>query len=696
MAVEISVIKDNGEEVFLNLFPDTEAQFQQKSPVFEFNSIPGSYSFGIEFPAEGNELALGFQVSPFVSDKPVFLESRFYHNGAIKYRGRLLVERINSSREGDVIDSSFVVNGWASLIEGKSIREVCTEVIELGGNQPDIAAEAKALSQLSYPDSKVYFSPFKNTDHYSVDDGYSGEEFNSYDQSAQAFRYNVDGSTAYGLSASVYMLEVLRQCFEYFGYTVSGDAFDHDGLKKILVDSLTSLDDVGTLESCLLSLSTDEYYPPLGGSTDPVWDVIEEDYTIAGIDLGVADFYTLPQYGDYQIDLTIVLGAVVGDLTLRCTHPEYNGINLYTYTGSGNETLEVSVPLTFTGFDLDVGFYFQFDGGFGEGTIKEGSTFRIYPVDPLYSNSNRWVNSFKLGDCLPDQSVSDFIKAVRKIGVNIFFDDISKTALATTTPSILSKASIPISGLSIDREREIKESKRITLNWSSSKVNNSGLRDLGTFETESDLPTPVPGRLAHVRQTNNYYTPKLPTGASAWEWVIIGQKVEGYTTGEGSAENISSSAKLPEVQIISMDGEDVLTRVFKETGASLWQEQGLNDYPLRFSLAHGFQSGSVGLYPESTPYDYNYTGSSVMGISLLFEREGVGLYELFWREFILKLYGSSTTTTRFLLSKAPGELLRRKIFHENVEYLVEKITPEYSRNNLVEAILELRKLNVLS
>lgn len=701
MAVEISVIKAGGEEVFLNLFPDTQAQFQQFSPVFKYNSYPAAYSFGIEFPAEGNDLTLGFQTSPFVSDKPVFLESRFYHNGSIKYRGKLLVERDRSSREKTTIEASFIVNGWASLIEGVSIREVCDEIITLGSNQSAIAAAAKTASQNTYPTSKVYFSPFKNESHYTVSDGYSGTEFNSYDQAAQEFRFNTDGTTSYGLAPSVYMLEVLRQCFEYFGYTVSGNVFDDARFKTVLVDGLTSLDDVGTLGSAFLSLSSDVYYDLIGSGvppdpTLPVWDTVEEDFTITGVNLAADRWFPLPELpGSYTFDFVFVFGDVDGDVRVVLDHPEFSGSPQTIYTGTGNETISWSITLDFTTTTwTEIGFTIDFDGGFGTGTIKAGSTVRAYPAIEDFAGANRWLSEFRLGDCLPDVPVSDFIRDIRKMGINVFFDDLERTAIFKTVPEILSEKAVPITDVSEDREREIQEERRVNLNWKSSKVNRSDLRDLGSFETVDDLPPPAPGRLAHVVQTNNYYVPTLPTGETQWEWKILGQKIDGISIGNGREENITLSAGLAPVDIFEMDSEEVLARSYNETGGSTWQEQGLGDYALRFSIAHGFQSGSVGLYPEQTPYDLNYSGSSVAPLSLLFERETIGLYELFWRGFLSKLYGSSKTTSIFLLKTGAGKLLRSKLIYENVEYLLEKITPEFGPENQIKTAIELRKINL--
>lgn len=697
MAVEISIIKD-GQEFFLNLPEEISAQFQQRSPVFEFNKVPGAYSFQIEFPAQGNELILGFQTSDFVSDAPVFIESRFYHNGAIKYKGSLLVERIRKLREGDEIESSFVVNGWAALIEGVSIREVCNEVITLGDDPAAMATQAKALTLLDYPSSKVFFSPFINDRHYSVEDGsYQGTEFNSYNQATQSFRFNTDGTSSYGLVPSVYMLEVLKQCFEFFGYNIQGDALEDPRYQKILIDGLTSLDDVGTQESALLTASSDFLYDPIGSGVPspyetPPFDVVTQDFTSAGVNLSNERFYTMESYGSYTFDFTLVLGDINGTLDIRINHPEWEPFPLLGYTGSGNETISFSVSLEFTGFGLDVGAYIDIAGGFGDGTIKEGSTLRIFPNNPDFANSNRWLGEFRLGDCLPDTPIKDFIKDVRKLGVNIFFDDISQTAHFITNQGMLSQSAHPITELSEESEKEIQESRKLTINWDGDDVKTSGLRDLGSIDLLSELPPPVPGTLIHVYQTGNYYIPKLNETEDGWEWRLLGQKVIGVTSGEGREEKVSAKAKLPLMDVVTMDSEEVLTRSHSTEGASTWQEQGLKSYPLFFSIAHGMQSGSVGLYPHSSPYEYDYSGATSAAFSLLFEREGIGLFEIYWAGYVRKLYGSSRTSTKILLTESANELLRKKVFYQNVHYLIERLIPEFSRDNVVEAMIELRKI----
>lgn len=696
MAIEISIIS-GGEEQFLNLPPDLSAQFDQRSPVFEFNRVPGAYSFRIQFPAEGNELALGFQTSQFVSDRPVFVESRFYHNGSIKYKGRLLIEKIRKLRSGDEIESSFIVNGWASLIEGVSIRDVLEEVIPLGISQSAIAAEAKALSLLSYPDSKVFFSPFVNDNHYSVPDGYAGTEFNSYDQALQTFRTNTDSTTAYGLAPSVYMLEVLRHCFEFFGYSVEGDALDDPKLQKVLVDGLTSLDDIGTLEGCFIEASTDFLYDFVGVGTPPngddhPYDTIIEDFTTAGVNLSNNQFYTMPAYGFYTFDFVIVLGDVTGTLDIRINHPQFSSFPLLGYTGSGNETITFSVTLEFTGFGFDLGAYFDPGGGFGTANILEGSSLRIYPASADFANANRFLSEFRLGDCLPDVSIKDFIKDIRKFGVNVFFDDIAQTAYFITNPAMINQASEDITDISEEVEKEIMEERRLTINWSSEDVKLSGLRNEGSFELLSDLPPPVPGRVAHVYQTGNYYVPKLNETEDGWEWVVLNQKVIGVTTGSGRTEDVKASAKLPLMDVVTMDGQEVLCRSHSTEGASTWQEQGLKDYPLFFSIAHGFENGSVGLYPHSSPFEFNHGGTASVDFSLLFERADIGLYEIYWSDYVRKLYGSSRTTALILLKKSANELLRKKVFYQNVEYIIERLIPEFSRENIIQAKIELRKL----
>jgi hypothetical protein len=692
MAIAISVIVD-GEERFLNLTPKQKAQFQQQSPVFEFSRIPGTYSFGLEFPLEGNSELLGMAESKFVRDTPLFVESRFYFRGNIQYVGLLLIEEVNKSREKGSIDTSFIVNGWASNISDVSIRTVCDEEIDLGDSQTEIVAAAKTASQAGYPDSKIYFSPFRNLSHYSVEDGYSGTDFNSFDQSSQSFRFNTDSSTSYGLAPSVYMLEVLKRCFEYFGYEATGDVFENPKLQKVLVEGLHSLDDIGVLGSCLLTTSADVEIPTDYTWPDPLFDEVVEDFTVAGVNELSGNFFPIPVTGDYRFDITIAFGDKTGPDNVGLFIPGHYASPIWTYTGSGNETVTYTgvIPLNSS---LTNPCGLLLDSGFSTIEVLEGSTISITPVISAFADSNRFLGQFKIGDCLPDITISDFLIAIRKaFGINVFFNDLSKVGFCTLYDQVLGQDFVTIDDFGYEYKKEILEERLLKINWGNSKTDVSDLRIEGSFDTVDDLPIPKPGRIAHAFQTNNWYVAKLNDGETNWEWVVLGPKIDGVQIGSGRSESVVSSAKLPKIDLIEMDSEEVLCRVYDEEGSSSWQEQGQRTWPLYFSIKHGFQPGGVNDYPLSSPYEYDYDGNVVSDFSLLYERENIGAYEVFWKAFVQKLYQSSRITIHSLLKRSAGELLKSKIKIDGVEYIPEKIVPEFTDDSSVKAKLELRKIN---
>lgn len=218
----------------LDLDPATTIRLEVQSPLFDFDTIQGTYTFPISIPLTAtNKKIFGFvhrlesrNTLQKTYDCKLYLAGKLYMSGLF-----YTLSATASTISGNIASGP---GEFANLIKGKKLADVMSGTIPYTGL--GVSAE-DSVSGTVDTFSHVFF-PVENPDAYGVDTGTLNADYggiiNSWDGST--FRENPFAGTAdneYTICPYIYVVYIIQQIFITHGYTVEGDFLEDAEIRTL-------------------------------------------------------------------------------------------------------------------------------------------------------------------------------------------------------------------------------------------------------------------------------------------------------------------------------------------------------------------------------------------------------------------------------------------------------------------------------
>jgi hypothetical protein len=225
----------------LKLLPKTNIRFEMPSPLFDFDSIIGTYSFPLNVPTKPNYKALGFNnLTGNKADLPenvachVLLHNNEWLEGTIK---------VNNVQNGQTSIALLSSTGhFGNIIKFKKLSDLALGGIrDIGPALSDIIDHANDTTSGTASTYDYVFFPYKNPDFYGDTNPDYGGYVNEWDHDNQTFFYNT-ATNKYCISPCIYIVYLIQQIFEEHGFTVSGSFLEDPEIRQLVLYNNTALE----------------------------------------------------------------------------------------------------------------------------------------------------------------------------------------------------------------------------------------------------------------------------------------------------------------------------------------------------------------------------------------------------------------------------------------------------------------------
>lgn len=677
--VRIAIVK-SGTEYNLSLPSDFRMNVEDFNSAYSLDvAIRNGSSIGIRIPIEDNAEILDFAHELAVRNRVVSWEARVYEDEVPLFNGTLILNEVVDVYPDAFYDCDFINDNYAQVIQGKSIREVMDETVDIGADAAAIAASAAAINGSFWPDEIVCFPTIYNADQY----GGNVTDFigwlNRWNQDLQEFSLNYPAYPGtHAMAPQVYLLEVVKRCFSFFGYRVTGNVFENQYLKQKFIIGLNALDRIGPLYSLSCKLLTQHDVDDTLAA--PSWEEEISNFTGAAVTYPSATPYDPGENGTHLIKLELNVGDSSGTLSI------YDHLDnlLFSFTPDAYALNSVQFNATYFDSMTAAGIKFQMSAA-GYCEIQPDSTIEFYA--PTYTDPtqlNIWRGDFNLKYCVPDKTIADFLKAFKlyagadfKINsitkdVEVYFIENQLDSTKYKTPKIAS------------RERNFRTkpgaAKKYRVKWAKQDTSIIGENYKKAIFSTEQLPDPVLEEVYYVRSINAYM--KAVDGS----WQNIGPKSGYGEYGSGEVVDLPMTAVLCEMDKKTYDGESIICPVVNTLGISDEARDGTNSWDLIFCTYHGLQQGSVDLYPLASAFEYTLDGTSLGWIHDRADGSGDSFATIFWSRWLTHL-SRNWPTEVLVLSGDPAVTVadpRTKWNVDHNDYLIQSIERELGRKeNLI-------------
>jgi hypothetical protein len=689
---QLKIIQNGVEEAVL--IGQQDITVSELSNVYYWDKcLQASFLVDINLPIEGNERYFGWKHLPAVRGGVYEWDAALYDDGKMLYKGKLQLRASERSSFKGSYNFDFVASNLNALIDGKTVREVLTETVEMGSSITDIKQYMTDAANGAYPEYPVAFFPIYAPDFYGEINASSFIGVANYwPKGGSTFELDepINGSNEpnngwrYNCVPQVYMLAALVKSFESFGYAVEGDALDDPFMLSICVEGKRAMDRIGG-KTAILKTTTEQTFSSLAAID---WQEITQDNIGAGVSTGTTPFTNPPSITKWKLVLEVA--DCTGDAV--SVYITLNGTDYLVKTvlpEIGNsivvEVEQGEVAATH-GFKLSTA-----------GSITLGAGTELVLSDEM-GIANFVRGTFELGECLPDVSMLDFMLACKQFGLEYIVDDVQKHVDVRVIKNMLAETNDINPQYVSDVQRvDFTDAQIITMRYGQDNVDTKNLPFIGNYLKKADLPaTNATGAFgtgpdvcyAYVINENAYY--RLYTngggGVLAYSKELLGQRNSKVQVGEGTVTT----------EYVHK-GKLVLMTTTTDTPSSQeylmpWMEgEGYTDFPgpdytnfgivqggewaLRFVQYYGLQNVGTGVYPQAGVSGVCYDGAVLDVAHLTIDELDNGC----WRQYLkpwLEQHKNRDTFSRKMLPLV-GENLRtlrgKKIYIEGVYWYAKSI-----------------------
>jgi hypothetical protein len=216
-----------------------------RSPLFDFDSIPGVLSYPVSFTDTArNRRLLGFPAVRARRRGPVpAVEADLYIGGALWRRGALQYKEFDSEKGEYSYQFQADADALATRIQDVLLSELALPTLPV---------------QLLPETADYVLAPVRNAAFYAKDKNKDwGQVVNYYAPGAATVATNLGAAHVHTVVPLLKVVPLLRQCFALYGYELSGAWLDDPEIQQLVVYSLASLDEAaGTGVASQFNLAT--------------------------------------------------------------------------------------------------------------------------------------------------------------------------------------------------------------------------------------------------------------------------------------------------------------------------------------------------------------------------------------------------------------------------------------------------------
>lgn len=672
--IQIFVI-DGLDRIELKLPQGFTAQFEQISPIVDFNGIPGSYSTDLTIPVEGNELALRGVHHTDSADGDWIYNIEFFDAGAFIFEGKMIVENSLSNSNDDNYDITIIRGDFASSIADLNLRDVIDEELVLS-ETIDFYTPMKTANAGSWPDFPFCFPMYRNPEHFGGANEFFGGLVNPYSQSVQLFQQQSElepGQNAFEneftYSPWLYLFYALEKVLDYTGYRAKGNWYTSSLSKKICIVSNYSMDRFRDTERINIRRSADVTL--LASTFLPYNEVL---FNSTGNTITSTNHYTIGKRGVHKVVIQLNMGTFTGALTVHFKTGGISGFGTQWSVVGQNQLhileAELSVP------DAEVGNVLSVFVQGSNMQVLEGTALFVHNVTE--STGLQIENSFQSRNLVPDISVSQFMVAIRALGLKIEVDDTTKEISFDYQTAFLEEANVVDLGLSSkETPTEHEERNAFEVSMIDAEELPNLDRYIGEFDTLEDLQNSggyATESVALVKQLGAYMIFQVNETFDDFEWQFLQKEAAFQNLGQGKRVTVDIPFKIPRCTMSTFVGEEALVPELESKASGKSFGMKIEKGELTLCYYHGLRNGSVGLYPFASPFSIDYQGNTIASQSLSLVQED-GFYKQLW-EPVLEVLQQNRLIEKQVFDRnewtsAPFDF---RIRYANNEWIVAEIT----------------------
>lgn len=683
----------------------------KKSSLDIENTFEGSFIFNFTIP--GTDKNNSIFSYPYRLTKHelsnLSIDGRVVFNGIGFIEGTYKV--IKATKRAIQLRLNADAGAYNSLIKGVKVPDIFTETVSLGETTQDVIDHANAQVEKDYPDTDynfpVIYNPYfygpleaENDDDVILNPDYK-KYMNLWDPENDTFLDN-SSLNQNTLVPQFFVFYVLKKCFTYFGYSITGKLFSDTELIQLMMYNNFALDKMGEIIETDLARASNYFIDQvIADGSSHLWTVCElnndstspnqdpndnfdlttETYEIKSAGTHAVTLimkYTETYEAHYGIYVKVYKDGVALSNALTLPNPDqtYTFESTYEFdSGDIGSKLDVRASRQKPGWGFTIETYdIQVQILSGVGQVGEN----IFAKKIIYSNH------------MPDMLISDFVSAFFiSFGIIPFFNHRMKTVELVLIRDILrSFKQIKFIENPIRNSIEVKPNDysgiKFFFNWGS---NDEYLQDnfkeliydiIAEINAKGQYPsTEEINVLVYIKNINQYYIRAFNhQGYLVWQYFTDNGHEQVYDDGT-KVINIDASPLLmtTEVNPITGSGYWLVPKTYAK-GTSEAFNTGKYPFDLRFFFWRGIQNFYVDLtYPMGSVTVYAYNGNK-MGFNYEYKLNGqYGLINTWYSEYIEWLQRRQPITFKIQLSLKEIAQLELSRKHRCLEwlYLMKKV-----------------------
>lgn len=676
MALKITILK-NGVEREVRHTLDQFKVKEYNNALSESSALESDFSIGLKIPVEGNELTFDMKHLAGVVDRSFGYDVRFYSSNGKVYNGTLYLENVVEEDNYLYYDTNYVNSTYNSLVDGKTLRDLddTTFVVPLDDN--DKVQAWVDVNALEWPNA-LYYLPMM---HHS-DLGKKG--FNVWNQTNQTFEVNTGQEDLFHMVPQVYMLEVLKRCFTTFGYTVSGSVWNDAEMRNMLVGGLRSFTQIGVkymahyvMNNTLVVNNTTNaatQYPM-------VMDEAIYDFNTAPSTLPSGTPYDPQVIDNYRYSIILVFGDVVSP-----------GLNIFTQSGAFVTTVtpvpNTTISFVITTVNSPTNMGLRLSATFGHVChVMPGSKFKVYPQqnETMPEEYGFWIRELRLTECLPDLPITEFLLAVKRLGLRIDINNNARHVEVGWCDELLDKDAV-LCAPAKSRKLATEGQRMMVLQYTNADFEDNGFPSVTVDKLEDAIIVVGEPSNYYVRQTNAWYQYNGGTDLilEPGEMVAVGNARYSYGNGDESVLDMGALL-LPMTVVEVLPAERSLAPwIDQDLKHKKFNEPSTDSWELFWLLRRGMQPGEVSDYPMASTTRYNYNMDD-LGNDLLLQENTVSVVHKRWKRWLAALSRNEVLSLLVMAQAGkhggmPNELLRI----DNLLYMTKTRTRELNGGEVME------------
>lgn len=547
--IRIAVVKNTIE--FPLVFKEAPViSMEEFESLFELDTaIKGGFSIGLEIPRQGNENALDFAHVVATRNTEYFFDVRIYEGSRLVRNAVLVIDKVRNDWNSGDFDTDIVFNSFGVLIKDVLLKDTMNTEVVLGNDTSEMYQVITTdYVDNDWPEVKVNF-PMLRLENEDLE-GYALG--NRWDRTTNSMIETTDGDDDYDhpILPQVYLAQAVKECFEYFGYTVKGDIFDDKIFSRTLIAGYMALQEAHRQEEIEYRLGTTQTVST--SNTALVWDEVVFENVMDTYENGTPSFpeamptdnIIWPSINSRLIKIQLHVIDMTPGATISIysndsgASPDYIQI---PYSALPGDVIEFTYLSNVPNGDFG-GYNNRFMLKVSTGTLvlgPETRLFRYYQAGTgsvLPTSFKVLRNTFKTGECVPPTLlISDFLTNVKKgFQVRFLIDEVAKSVEISSANVMLKSKSIfkPIDVLS-QSHREFTDKKSYEIHWANEHADISEYNYLGITNNYSGLYTFCPkNSVVLVLSENAYYFVESVAGAAA-VWKRLGEAMPSMIVDNG-------------------------------------------------------------------------------------------------------------------------------------------------------------------